>query len=128
MPTRAPARKSPIAKSPASASRAVKAPTAKSAPAKKAASAAPQAAVTKGARQDDKPAKIKLVRDSFTIPKPEYAAIDQLKKRAAKSGLPSKKSEVLRAGLMALAAMGDGAFQAAMSAVPTLKTGRPRKA
>jgi hypothetical protein len=66
--------------------------------------------------------------NSFTIPKAEYATIDQLKQRAATSGLPSKKSEVLRAGLMALAGMGDAAFQAAMSAVPTLKTGRPKKA
>lgn len=78
-------------------------------------------------KKSDKPAKIKLVRDSFTIPKSEYATLDQLKQRAAKSQLPSKKSEVLRAGLMALAGMGDAAFQAAMSAVPTLKTGRPKK-
>ena len=46
--------------------------------------------------------KPKLVRDSFTIPKNEYAAIDALKARAIALGTSVKKSELLRAGLMAL--------------------------
>ena len=53
--------------------------------------------------------------------------LDTLKERAAKAGLPAKKSEVLRAGVKALAAMGDAAFAAAMGAVPALKTGRPAR-
>jgi hypothetical protein len=95
----------------------------------KAAPAAPAAPakVAPVATEAAKPAKVKLVRDSFTIPKTEYAAIDELKKRAAKAALPSKKSELIRAGLLALAGMGDASFQAAMSAVPMLKTGRPKK-
>ena len=76
----------------------------------------------------EKPKKPKLVRDSFTIPKLEYAVLDELKLRAAKSGKPAKKSEVLRAGIKALAAMSDAAFSAALSAVPLVKTGRPTKA
>jgi hypothetical protein len=76
----------------------------------------------------DKPKKPKLVRDSFTIPKPEYAAIDALKARAATSGRTVKKSELLRAGLMALSAMGDAALAAALAQVPAIKTGRPAKA
>lgn len=76
----------------------------------------------------DKPRKPKLVRDSFTIPKSEYAVIETLKLRAAKLGRPAKKSEVLRAGVMALAAMGDAAFLATLTGVPALKTGRPAKA
>ena len=75
----------------------------------------------------DKPRKPKLVRDSFTIPKAEYLALDQLKQRAVRLGRPAKKSEVLRAGLMALAGMADAAFLASISAVPTVKTGRPAK-
>lgn len=71
--------------------------------------------------------KPKLVRDSFTIPKAEYAVLEQLKRRAAQSGTPAKKSEVLRAGLKALAGMEDAAFVAALGAVPALKTGRPAK-
>lgn len=75
----------------------------------------------------DKARKPKLVRDSFTIPKTEYAVLEELKLRAAKLGRPTKKSEVLRAGVQALAAMGDAAFLATVGAVPALKTGRPAK-
>ena len=75
----------------------------------------------------EKPKKPKLVRDSFTIPKAEYTVLEQLKLRAAQSGTPAKKSEVLRAGLKVLAAMEDAAFVAALGAVPALKTGRPAK-
>ena len=76
----------------------------------------------------DKPRKPKLVRDSFTIPKPEYIVLGDLKLRAARLGAPAKKSEVLRAGIKALAQMSDAAFQSAMAAVPAIKTGRPGKA
>ena len=69
--------------------------------------------------------KPKLVRDSFTIPKAEFAAIETLKTRAIALGTSVKKSELLRAGLMALQGLNDATFKAALSAVPTLKTGRP---
>lgn len=69
--------------------------------------------------------KTKLVRDSFTIPKAEYAAIDALKARALKLGVGIKKSELLRAGLMVLQQLSDARFQFAIRAVPTIKTGRP---
>ena len=75
----------------------------------------------------DKPKRAKLVRDSFTIPKAEYAVLQELKQRCATLGQPAKKSEVLRAGINSLAAMGDAAFAAAMATVPALKTGRPSK-
>jgi hypothetical protein len=75
----------------------------------------------------DKAKKPKLVRDSFTIPKNEFTVLEDLKLRAAKLGRPMKKSEVLRAGVMALAAMGDAAFLASVSGVPAVKTGRPAK-
>jgi hypothetical protein len=69
--------------------------------------------------------KIKLVRDSFSLPKAEYATIDTLKKRAMTMGVSVKKSELLRAGLMWLSGASDSALKAALTAVPTLKTGRP---
>ncbi len=75
----------------------------------------------------DKPKKPKLVRDSFTIPKAEYTVLQQLKQRAVECGTPAKKSEVLRAGIKALAGMGDAAFLAALRCVPAIKTGRPAK-
>lgn len=73
----------------------------------------------------DKDKKPKLVRDSFTIPKEEYAAIEALKIRAMTLGLAIKKSELLRAGLMALTGLSDAKLKTALVAVPTLKTGRP---
>ena len=78
----------------------------------------------------EKPAKAKkpkLVRDSFTIPKAEYTVLDDLKQRAGKLASPAKKSELIRAGVKALAAMSDTAFLAALKAVPAIKTGRPAK-
>ena len=70
--------------------------------------------------------KTKLVRDSFTIPKDEYVVIENLKTRAGKLGQAVKKSELLRAGVKALAAMSDLQFKAALNNVPTIKTGRPK--
>jgi hypothetical protein len=71
--------------------------------------------------------KAKLVRDSFTIPKLEYLLLDQLKQRSGTLGTAVKKSELIRAGIKALAAMADAGFLAAVKAVPTIKTGRPSK-
>ena len=93
------------------------------APVKTAAKANPQPKA-----KADKPAKKpKLVRDSFTIPKAEYSVIDDLKQRAGKLSSPVKKSELLRAGIKALAAMSDTAFLTALKLVPAIKTGRPTK-
>ncbi|WP_372658239.1 hypothetical protein [Hydrogenophaga sp.] len=72
--------------------------------------------------------KPKLVRDSFTIPKNEFAAIDELKTRAMAMGTAVKKSELLRAGLKALLALSDSGFKSVLASVPTLKTGRPHAA
>ncbi len=77
--------------------------------------------------QATKVKKAKLVRDSFTIPKNEYVVIDSLKKRAIASGQAVKKSELLRAGIKALAAMSEIQFKAALSNVPPIKTGRPQQ-
>jgi len=93
----------------------------------------PQAktAVKTAAKPVSKPVKVekakkpKMIRDSFTIPKTEYVVIDALKERAGKLSRAAKKSELLRAGVKALAAMSDAAFLAALAAVPTIKTGRP---
>jgi hypothetical protein len=71
--------------------------------------------------------KDKVLRDTFRMPQGEYAILDALKQRAAKAGHPAKKSEVLRAGLKVLAAMGDLAFVTALAAVPPLKPARPAK-
>ena len=133
----------PVKKSttPATVKKAVKAPAkapvkaartvAKTAPATttKAVTAKPAPATpAKADKKKDKPEKVKVVRDSFTIPKAEYAQIAAMKKRAMELGLEVKKSELLRAGLALLAATSEAAFRKALGNVPTLKTGRPGKA
>ena len=119
-------------KKPAAKKSAVKRPTAKNPVRKTTASKSPvKTAPAKPSKpvKVDKPTKVKkpkLVRDSFTIPKDEYVVIDSLKVRAGKLGQAVKKSELLRAGVKALAAMSDIQFKAALSNVPTIKTGRPK--
>ena len=89
-----------------------------------------QPKVTKPAPSPAKPLKdkkVKVVRDSFTIPKTELLQIGEMKKRALTLGVGVKKSELIRAGLSALNGMTDVAFKKALASVPTIKTGRPAK-
>jgi len=71
--------------------------------------------------------KAKLVRDSFTMPQADFALIGALKERAIGFKRPAKKSELLRAGLQALAGLNDTALKAALDALAPLKPGRPKK-
>ncbi|QJY32971.1 hypothetical protein HND92_08215 [Diaphorobacter sp. JS3050] len=93
---------------------------------------APLKAATKAApsvadkEKDMKAKKPKLVRDSFTIPKDEYAVIETLKERTARLSTPAKKSELLRAGLKVLSQLDDATLQKAMQSIPAIKTGRPK--
>ncbi len=115
------------------AARKTSAPSVVRAPAKSAAKAASaktkaaSAPVNKTVAAQAVKVKHKLVRDSFTIPKDEYAVLGELKLRAGLLMTPAKKSEILRAGINALRHMPDEAFVSAMAAVPSLKTGRPKK-
>ena len=86
----------------------------------------PTAAVPAPATKPAKAHKPKLVRDSFTMPKDEYQALDALKGRALGLEKQVRKSELLRAGIQALSAMNDRAFLKAIGVVPILKTGRPK--
>lgn len=98
------------------------------APAKPAAKPAKKPA--KKAAASDKKAKqpkVKMERDSFTMPKEEYAQITVLKARLQTLGQPAKKSELLRAGVMLLAVMSDNTLKATLAKVPAIKTGRPKK-
>ena len=74
----------------------------------------------------EKPAG-KLVRDSFTMPRQDFDLIPALKKRALAFQRPTKKSELLRAGLQALAALDDKRLEAALDALVAIKAGRPKK-
>jgi hypothetical protein len=94
----------------------------------------PAPSASKTAKPQAKPAKpvkekkVKVVRDSFTLPKTEFLQITDMKKRAMALGIEVKKSELIRAGLQAISSMADAAFKKALGNVPTIKTGRPSKA
>jgi hypothetical protein len=75
-----------------------------------------------------KPAKkIRMVRDSISVPKAEYLVLAEMKQRAAELTVAVRKTELLRAGIKVLAALPNAAFLEALRAVPNLKTGRPAK-
>ncbi len=71
--------------------------------------------------------KIKVVRDSFTMPQTDYELITALKKRSLESGIQTTKSEILRAGLSALNQMTEVEFVSKIEAVEKIKTGRPKQ-
>lgn len=79
---------------------------------------------TKGEKRG-KPSRPKLIRDSFTMPEFDYARIKALKTRLLSAGVEIKKSEVLRAGLLALEGMSDTQLQKISGQVERIKTGRP---
>ena len=100
-------------------------------PAKKPA-AVPLATKPKAAKSDkppkaDKPKKIKMVRDSFTMPENDYAQLAELKKKCLQAGVHVKKSELLRAGLLSLSKLPGTALIKAVEQVEKLKTSRPAK-
>ena len=75
----------------------------------------------------DKPKKVKMVRDSFTMPETDYSQLAELKKKCLLSGIHVKKSELLRAGLVSLSKLSNSALLKAVEQVEKLKTGRPTK-
>jgi hypothetical protein len=110
---------------------ATKTPAQSTAPADKTVTPKAQAVTPKANTTPAKPAKekkVKVVRDSFTLPKTELLQIAEMKKRAMALGVEVKKSELIRAGLQALSTMADAHFKKALGNVPTIKTGRPAKA
>jgi hypothetical protein len=119
-PAKAPTRKAP----------AKKASTARKAPARPAAKkpASPSRTVKTAKPVADKPVKVKLklVRDGFTMPANDFALIEVLKERLLNARRPTKKSELLRAGLHALAALQAEQLLATVNALEPLKTGRPK--
>lgn len=102
MATLAAKKRAPVARKPAKA---------KTAPEKKAAA----------------PKKIKVVRDSFSMPQEDYALIGKMKERAHAAGMPVKKSALLRAGLQLLDKCAAAQFKRVLTGLAPIKTGRPKK-
>lgn len=93
------------------------------APARVRAKAQPVAAQAKPV----KPPKVRLVRDSFTMPEVDFALVAVLKARALGLGRAAKKSELLRAGLQLLNQQDPKMLVAALERLQPIKTGRPKR-
>jgi hypothetical protein len=101
----------------------------KAAPARKPALAKAAAKPAKKMKKEKKAdTKVKVVRDSFTMPQTDYELIAELKQNALKAGLHVKKSELLRAGLQALSKLSAAQLKRAIAGLEKIKTGRPKKA
>jgi hypothetical protein len=71
--------------------------------------------------------KVKLVRDSFTMPGNEYQVLQDIKKAALKAGIELKKSELLRIGIGMLKSITVAQLDQARAALTKLSAGRPKK-
>jgi hypothetical protein len=95
--------------------------------AKPAARAGVQAAAKKdGAKLKVK--KLKMVRDSFTMPEPEYKVLGEVKRTCLKAGVEVKKSELLRVGVAQLQKLQLDQLKAALAMLLPVKAGRPKAA
>jgi hypothetical protein len=105
--------------------------TVKKAPAKKPAAKKPAAKKPKGeaveAANTQKPKKVKLVRDSFTMPGHEYQVLQDIKKAALKAGVELKKSDLLRIGVSMLKNFSVTQLDKALATLTKLRAGRPKK-
>jgi hypothetical protein len=70
--------------------------------------------------------KVKLVRDSFTLPESDHALLKACKKMALTSGRETKKSEVVRAAIRAFSTLSLVQQLAAYAALPQIAVGRPK--
>lgn len=75
----------------------------------------------------DRPKKVKMIRDSFTLPESDYVKLAELKKKCLEAGVHVKKSELMRAGLLRLSNLNRSALLQAVAQVEIIKTGRPAK-
>ena len=122
VPSTAAAKKAPSAVKPALVKAATTKPVAKSV---KPSVARPVAKPK--ARSVEKVKKAKLVRDSFTMPETEYAALSEVKKACLKAGFEVKKSELLRIGVALVRKLALAVVKQELGALAPLKPGRPRK-
>jgi hypothetical protein len=117
---KAPAKKAPAKKA------AAKKPTAKKSAAKKPATKKPKVEAVEAAPAP-KAKKVKLVRDSFTMPGHEYQVLQDIKKAALKAGVELKKSDLLRIGVSMLKNFSVTQLDKARATLTKLRAGRPKK-
>lgn len=78
-------------------------------------------------KKSKKEQKVKVVRNSFTMPQNEYQKIAEIKAICLKSKVHVKKSEVLRAGLKMLGTLSSVQLKKVLGELEKIKTGRPKK-
>lgn len=66
-----------------------------------------------------------IIRQTYSMLRRDRELIEELRLRAWKNGVLLNRSEVVRAGIAALATLDTGTFIALSEEVPKLKTGRP---
>jgi hypothetical protein len=119
--------KKPVAK--ASSKTAHKAvPAAKIAPQLAASAASKAGKTTTAVKAVLTPTKVKIVRDSFTMTEADHELIKSCKKNAVSKGRETRKSEVVRAAIIAFSAWPIDQQIAAYQKLLAVKTGRPSKA
>lgn len=127
---KAAAKKAPAKKAAAKKETAVKVvakkPSTKKLTAEKTATKKPKVAPVEVAPAQ-KAKKVKLVRDSFTMPGHEYQVLQDIKKAALKAGIELKKSDLLRIGVGMLKNFSVTQLDKARSALTKLRAGRPKK-
>jgi hypothetical protein len=69
----------------------------------------------------DKPKKIKMVRDSYSMPENDFEKLAELKKKCLAAGVHVKKSELLRVGLMGLIKLSNASLMTAVKQVAAKK-------
>jgi len=79
------------------------------------------------AAKKDKPNKIKMVRDSFSMTEGDYANLIGLKKKCLAAGVHVKKSELLRVGLMGLLKLSNASLLAAAKQIAMVKSNGSKK-
>ncbi len=81
----------------------------------------------KGKLADKDVIRTRVVRDSYTMPEIDYQRLKDLKKVLLEQGVHVKKSELLRAGLLALEGMKSAERLVLLQKIERIKTGRPSK-
>ena len=72
------------------------------------------------------PPKIeRVIRDSFTMPEHDHKRISDLQRRCLEGGIAVTKSEIIRAGLIALQALPAAELRNYIDSVEKMKPGRP---
>lgn len=70
--------------------------------------------------------KIKVIRDTFSLPETDYKLLNECKTRGLAAQYAINKSEIVRAGLILLSNLSNDEFVNAIKLVKKIKTGRPK--